>query len=160
MSKKGFTLIELLVAATIISILLVFATVQYRNSAAETRWSQAKARLKVLANAVQQANADYPNIPLAGKMANSYGGSCSLTRLTTGVTPAPHELIDCGYLENGPWDDGYFEYYACQYASGSSISVCKSNALACVKVASGAKLPSAYAGHMYCVWDDSEAEYQ
>lgn len=50
---KGFTLVELLVAATIIGFLAIVATTSFRNSAAETRWTQAKALTNQLASAAE-----------------------------------------------------------------------------------------------------------
>lgn len=50
---KGFTLVELLVAATIIGFLAIVATTSFRNSAAETRWTQAKALANQLAAAAE-----------------------------------------------------------------------------------------------------------
>ena len=154
LKKQGFTLMELLIAATIISILLVFATVQYRNSAAETRWNQAKSRLDQLANAVQRAELDYDGIVIQGQMHNSDSPtSCTLNQPGND----PYKLIGCGYLENGMWSDPYFAYYACRGAGDSST--CKNNALACVRGIVGSKLPSAYQSYMYCVWPDDVREY-
>ena len=59
-ARKGFTLVELLVAATIIGILMVFATNSYRNGVAETRWAQAKGNVDQLAAAVLRARIEYP----------------------------------------------------------------------------------------------------
>lgn len=61
-SLAGFTLIELLIAATIIGILSVFATVGYRNSVAETRIAEGRAKVRSLALANYRAHIDYPDI--------------------------------------------------------------------------------------------------
>ena len=156
LKKKGFTLVELLVAATIVGALLVFATVQYRNSAAEARWNHAKVYTKYLANAILQARMDYANIDFDGAMSNSAPSTaCTYNQSTTLVLPGT--LIACGYLENSEWQDDYFVYYACK--KNNPNSNCQSGALACVKVASGAKMPSSYQNYQYCVFENAEQEY-
>ena len=126
-NSKGFTLLELLIAATIIGILAVFATVSYRNSAADTRVAGAKAKLEVLANAVQRYNVD----PTACQ------NITSSTQITMGG------LGSCGLLESEIFreSDGYFVFQIC---NGSSASLCKDTTyLACMSV-DGDKLPGRY----------------
>lgn len=60
--QAGFTLLELLIAAAIIGILALFATVSYRNSAAQTRVAQARAVTQSLAMGNYRAHIDYPSI--------------------------------------------------------------------------------------------------
>ena len=159
LSKKGFTLMELLVAATIISILLVFATIQYRNSAAETRWNHAKSRLDQFANAIQRAHMDYDSIKFSGKMTHKVlGSTCLLNSWTTAADPS--QLINCGYLEDDVWQDGYFEYYACEDGGSNCKTEGSAKAMACVKFAPNAKVPSAYLSYMYCAWPTFVKEYQ
>ena len=61
-NRAGFTLLELLIAAAIIGILALFATVSYRNSAAQTRVAQARAVTQSLAMGNYRAHIDYPSI--------------------------------------------------------------------------------------------------
>ncbi len=136
-NRKGFTLIELLIAATIIGILAVFATVSYRNSAADTRVAGARSKLDVLAGAVQRFNLD----PSACPAINTY------SKLTVA------NLINCGYLEKALWNetDEYFDFQICNESS----SLCSSGPayLACMTGIS-AKLPNHYLkdkGYRYCV---------
>ena len=145
----GFTLVELLVAATIIGILTMFATVSYRNSAAETRWAQAKANLEQLAAAVQRARVDYPAIKFsAAKMSNTSSSSCPWDPGTSDDT-APGNLIACGYLEGNRWNSEYFEYYVCD---NKTSSPCKSGAVACVGFLGSAKVPSKFKKYTYCFY--------
>ena len=154
MSKKGFTLVELLVAATIIGILLVFATTQYRQSAGEARWNQAKTHADQLANAVRRAKLDYPNLQFLhgtdNDMNNVTSGSCIYNPFLS-TAQNPSTLITCGYLENGPWNEGKFEYYVCKDA-GTADAKCKvAGALACVYAKCSARLPSRIKQYVYCV---------
>ena len=154
--RKGFTLVELLVAATIISILLVFATVKYRSSAAETRWNHAKVYAGQLANAMQRAKLDYTKLQFSGDMANQTSLSTTDCPYTPWIENADvRTLIPCGYLENGPWQDGYFTYYACEQGGDA----CPANALACVSVKATARLPDDYKKYKYCVWTDKSQEF-
>lgn len=145
-NRTGFTLIELLIAATIIGILAVFATIAYRNSAAQTRVAGAKAKLDSLAWAVQRYKLD----PV----------TCLAIKNNSQLTVA--NLINCGLLESGgAWTDEYFTYEICNGSgsncSGSGIS---SDALACMKGQSS-KLPSQYlgsSGYWYCVGETSGAK--
>lgn len=144
-TKKGFTLVELMVAATIIGILAVFATTQYRNSAAETRWQHAKAKADQLAFAVKRAQLDYPGLAFtADNMVGSSETTCSyVTGMTTPV--APSTLISCGYLENSGWSEGeYFTFQIC----GADVS-CEAGYEALVTVKNTARLPEAYKGYRY-----------
>lgn len=145
-NRTGFTLIELLIAATIIGILAVFATIAYRNSAAQTRVAGAKAKADSLAWAVQRYKLD----PVA----------CLSITSNSNLTIA--NLINCGLLESGSsWTDEYFTYEICNGSgsncSGSGVS---SDALACMSGQSS-KLPSQYLkskGYWYCVGDVSGAK--
>lgn len=145
--KKGFTLVELLVAATIISILMAFATVQYRNSVAEARWTHAKAMADQLAAAVQRAKFDYPALSLSdAPLTNVEVGTTCSYQVGNEVAQAPSMLIACGYLENSDWNGDYFQYYI-----ANEDGNCSCTGLACVKVKEDAKLPSAYANYSYCI---------
>lgn len=115
-NKKGFTLLELLIAATIIGILAMFATVSYKSSQADVRVAGAKARAEMLAGAVQRWNLDHPAI--WGLMKNSSSGACSYVG-GQGETTGVQNLIRCGYVENGGWEDGYFWFYVCKGKSGN-----------------------------------------
>ena len=160
--KKGFTLVELLVAAVIIGGLAVFATVAYRNSAAEARWTAAKARAEQLAAAVERLQIDYPGVkgfkestindisdptltcPLYTGIQSPLGGG-------TGGTVYPSALITCGYIENGGWTNDYWQYMvkfrrAVTYSGGSC-----GGASACVMALENAKLPKKYLQMRYDV---------
>lgn len=143
---NGFTLVELLVAATIVGILAVFATTQYRNSVAETRWTQAKAHAEQLFVAAQRALVDYPFLSFSGEPMSGGDGHCDMTPGVTSVSSG--DLIPCGYLENSGWADSpYFEYYVCQ-----GTGKCKTSYdLVCVNTRSGAKLPDKYKSYQYCL---------
>ncbi len=137
-NRKGFTLLELLIAATIIGILAVFATIAYRNGAADTRLAGAKAKLEMLAGAVQKYQLDPAACP-------SLNSSSVLT--ISG-------LINCGFLEEGTWfnADQHFVFYICA-GNPSSSYTCPTSALACM-TGDSAKLPGRYNksnGYFYCV---------
>lgn len=167
-TKRGFTLVELLVAATIIAGLAVFATISYRNSAAESRWTAAQARVQQLANAVQRLQTDYPQVEsfkgsvledlTSTELANM---SCPLkpgivsTRLNPQVTPKA--LIACGYIENGGWTNDYWMYQVKWSNNLSSASSCRGG-LACVQALSNAKIPEKYSNLLYYVKADGTSE--
>lgn len=161
--KKGFTLMELLIAAAISTILMVFATIQYRESASEARWTQAKVNAEQLANAVQRAELDYENIKFSCDadfyMKNMYG-TCSYTREEARVAPAT--LIPCGYAEKGIWAADSFRYYVCKDSSSSPIacSACQvADALVCVVPNCLSKLSTKHKRYSYCVTKDGAFEY-
>lgn len=164
-TQKGFTLVELLVAATIVGILAVFATVQYRNTAAETRWQQAKSKLGMLANAVQRAQLDYPNVQFSNAVLTDQIAGVTCSYPTEAMTPG--WLISCNYLENQNWSGAYFSYFVCKDASESTRSCPQKTdnywALACVVVKNEgnnnrAPVPSKYYGYRYCVGYDSNGQ--
>lgn len=152
--KKGFTLVELLVAATIIGMLAVFATSQYRESVAETRWAHAKALTSQLAMAVQQAQLDYPGLSFyATAMANTTERDCPYYPGVSGSVSG-QSLIMCNYLENADWSGGkqYFAYYICPNGNASYNANCRTgDYLACAVVLSTARMPSKYQDYAYCV---------
>ncbi len=156
-SRKGFTLIELLVAATIIGILLVFATIHYRESAAEARWENAKVHARLLANAMVRAKQDYPSLIFTGDMGNANPNDDCPYGNWLETQSNPLTLIQCGYVErSGFWHDNYFMYYACEKGG----TQCKgTNPLVCVYADCGARLPDAYKSYVYCVWENQEQEY-
>ncbi len=163
-SKKGFTLVELLVAATIIGILAVFATSAYRNSVAETRFTQAKALALQLANAVIRARIDYPNVKFsANDMSNPTSMTgCTITPVST--TVYPFELVRCGYLERAAWTNEYFSYYICDDKTKAGcqrkFGTTTEYPVACVQVKADSKLPADYKGYMYCIYErGGEVEY-
>ncbi len=142
-NNKGFTLVELLVAATIVGILAVFVTIQLRNSAAETRWTQAKAKADALAFAVHRAKVDYPSLSFSDTpLGNHVKTGCGY-RSRVGATVDATTLIDCGYLENSGWTDRYFTYYVCK------DGMCPDPYLAVVQVNESAPLPSQYKTYKY-----------
>ena len=151
--KKGFTLVELLVAAAISSILLVFAAIQYRDSAAEARWTQAKSRAEQAANAVAQMKMDY-NI--------SFNPAISLGTQTPDECPSgggaisgayPYLMIKCGYLEWSTWVDvGYYEYHVCADTDVDINNKCPHpGASVCVVPNCKSRLPEKYEKYTYCV---------
>ena len=144
-NNKGFTLVELLVAATIIGILAVFATAHFRNSAAETRWTQAKAKADQLAYAIERAKKDYPGITFSTQsLGTTSNKSCTIRpNQTLDLT----SLIACGYMENV--GDTYFEYFSCDNLSDTDCSGGSGRYQAMVKAKDGAKLPSDYKNFKY-----------
>lgn len=160
-TKRGFTLVELLVAATIIGALAAFATVQYRNSVAETRWEGAKAKVHQLAAAIQRLQADYPGVQAFSSssfedVANPKA-ECPLypgisSRLGNGATVPPSALITCGYVDNGGWSNEFWQYTV-RYRRPlvySGTGTCNGG-LACVSAKEGAKLPESYTKLRYSV---------
>ena len=112
-NKRGFTLLELLIAATIVGLLAVFATISYRNSAAEARMESARTRTRALAGAVQRFRLEYPvaNV-MSGEMANvTEPGTCSPAM--EGAENVPQMMIFCGFLENGGWNSEWVQFFVC-----------------------------------------------
>lgn len=138
-NNKGFTLLELLVAATIIGTLAVFATVSYKNSAADARMESFKARADELAGAVQRFSFEYPTKDgeLIGEMS------------------ASSPLVSGGFVGKGGWEKTYVTYYICNGKTGNCVNSLVDNPLVCVASNSNSwtkKLPSRYqAGYIYCV---------
>ncbi len=117
-NKRGFTLLELLIAATIVGLLAVFATISYRNSAAEARMESARTRTRALAGAVQRFRLEYPvaNV-MSGEMANvtvAAGAAVVCSPATEeGAENVPQMMILCGFLENGGWSDEWVQFFVC-----------------------------------------------
>ena len=168
LNKKGFTLVELLVAATIIGALVVFATVQYRNGAAETRWAEAKGKARQLQNALQRLWYEYPTAVISS--GDGWGNNTEACHLYHGVTNiSANQLMACGFLENGTWniENDYFLYHICasseKYIDGTVVATgtrvsdkwasCPTdyNAYVCVTVRESAVMPADYKSKMYCV---------
>ena len=138
--KKGFTLLELLIAAAIVSVLAVFATRSYQNSAAETHLRDGIARARAVAAAIQRFNIDYPGSSFASAdlIALDSVGACTIS-----ASVSPSQLINCGYLDNRPWSDAYVTIQVCG-TSASASSMCKNasplaNPLVCVSLDKGNK---------------------
>lgn len=142
-NNNGFTLLELLVAATIIGVLAVFATVSYKNSAADARMAEAKARANALAGAIQRFKIEYPALTLSKS-----------------------NLYSKGFGENYTWDDtDYVSYSICagnepvNAAMGNCAGTPVANPRACVKGKDLAKQVARYkSGYMYCVSDVAAKE--
>ncbi len=157
-NRKGFTLVELLVAATIIGALAVFATVSYRNSSAEARWTAAKARADRLAGAVQQFRMDFHGVRLynhvMSDVANMHGATCPISRnsiYNRHNEYDPQVLILCGYIENGGWTNNDWEYMVDGQPRGAMKDNPCSGKLACVQAKETAKVPSQYKQIWYYV---------
>lgn len=160
-NRKGFTLVELLIAATILGCLVVFATVAYRQSVAETRWTQAKGKLELLGAAVNRAIMDYPNVRFDDYTmgASAENGNCSFNFGDFQISPV--ELMYCGYLENLTWADQYFHYHVCYNQSSTCCDKAPGDPVACACVNTNARLPGDFAGLTYCMFEDgSVGEYQ
>ena len=155
-ARKGFTLVELLVAATIIGILMVFATNSYRNGVAETRWAQAKGNVDQLAAAVLRARIEYPAAAVFSSetITNNSNTSCLLRWGASANGYSPKSLISCGFLENGDWNSDYFQYYVCDKKQTSPCDFFNSEKpVACVGVRPNAKLPARYKNYKYCYYE-------
>ena len=153
--QKGFTLVELLVAATIIGMLVIFATTSYRNGVAETRWAEAKANADRLAAAVQRLNLDYSWVQFSNTpVTNVVSSECPLRFGAQHLSSYnPQVLINCDYLENGPWDSEYFQYYICHNRTSAPYKTYSSEkTVTCVQVRRGASLPSHYKSYTYCYY--------
>ena len=159
-NKKGFTLVELLVAATIIGALAVFATINYRQSAAESRWVAAKARADMLWGAMQRFMLDYGidytysvgNDGIMTDLGVSEDRTCPMRPGfdTPSKTVYPQWLIKCGYLENGGWSDSTWIYSLCD-PGGCDIGEVY------MWPKQEAKFPSTYARKMYAIGTDGQA---
>ena len=130
----GFTLLELLIAATIIGILALFATVGYRNSMAEARVAEGRAKVKALAIANYRAHIDYPGISFGNDAISDtvsvVGGSGDVCK--RGFAYAPTEtwaascLVANGYVDAMGFG-GYFQFKvkgdseACMYGANSKL---------------------------------------
>lgn len=148
-NKKGFTLLELLIAATIVGLLAVFATVSYKESAADNRMAAAKIKAEQLATALQRFRLDYTT-EFSGLMGNLVDTDieCQPT------AQIPKTLITCGYVDNGGWTDSYVEFYACNGKTGDCASSPIENPLACMKGRNRKQMPDKYKslyGYIYCV---------
>lgn len=116
-SIAGFTLIELLIAATIIGILSVFATVGYRNSVAETRIAEGRAKVRSLALANYRAHIDYPDISFSNETISDdvsvVGGSGDICKRSFASNPTSQWPASC-LIANGYVDQlgfsGYFKF--------------------------------------------------
>ena len=153
-NKKGFTLIELLIAATIIGALAVFATMAYKESAAQTRIAEAKTRTEQLARGVQRFRLEHPvlhfNDPASLKMGNVVDADASCYITSTHVKT----LITCDYVDNGGWTDAYILYYVCEGKTGSCAGSPVDNPLACMTGRNHPRMPAKYRkmnGYLYCV---------
>lgn len=161
--KKGFTLTELLIAATISSILMILAVVEYRKSAAEAYWTQAKAMTDQLADAVQRFELANEQVEFKCDVAmKNESSECPSYFARSGALYEPQVLIACNYVEKGMWDESYFDYYICKNsASGGCSSVCEgaaTNALACVVPKCESKLSNNYKNRRYCVFKNGVIE--
>lgn len=148
-NQAGFTLLELLIAATIVGILALFATVSYRNSVAQTRFSQARGVVQVLAMGNYRAHIDYPNItfdakPISDVVQGTTGSSTSgeTSVCSRGFASNPYGkwssscLVANGYVDAMGFN-GYFDFTL--YGSSS----------ACMK-ANNDKLGEKYANYFAC----------
>lgn len=147
----GFTLIELLIAATIIGILAVFATIGYRNSVAETRVAEGRAKVRSLAMANYQAHIDYPNLKFNEDEAISdeisvIGATGNVCKRGFGYNPteswSPSCLVANGYLDAMGFG-GYFQFkvqgdsQACMYGANSKLGKYYGKQIYCYDAATG-----------------------
>ena len=121
-NRAGFTLLELLIAAAIIGILALFATVSYRNSAAQTRVAQARAVTQSLAMGNYRAHIDYPSIrfdenPISDAVQGTTGTSsvAGIEVCARGFASGPSSqwpascLVANGYVDALGFE-GYFKF--------------------------------------------------
>jgi len=150
-NNKGFTLLELLIAATLVGILAVFATIAYRNTAADARMGSAKTRTEALAGAVQRYRLENPTaVVFAGPMQTltSVNAPCNF------AVNSVQELILCHYVDNGGWTDAYVNFYVCNGKTSECANSPVNNPLACMAGTSFSKQPNRYResnGYIYCV---------
>ena len=144
-SVGGFTLLELLIAATIIGILSVFATVSYRNSVAESRIAEGRAKVRSLALANYRAHIDYPGISFGSDNISDdvsvVGASGDICKRSVASNPSAQWPSSClvanGYVGQLGCS-GYFKYTV----EGSSVACMTGN---------NSKLGSKYNGKkIYC----------
>ena len=158
-NNKGFTLLELLIAATIVGLLAVFATVAFKESAADNRINASKIKTDQLAAGMQRFRLDHPLTIISGQDNHLMG---NLTDHTVTCQPRAgfaKTLITCDYVDNGGWTDKYVAFYVCDERDNSTNpSACSSSALskplACMVGRSHPRLPVRYrgvCGYRYCV---------
>ena len=133
--RNGFTLIELLIAATIIGVLVVFATQAFRNTSSQIRVEDAKARAKVVAMAVRRFKIDNPSASVGDETQTLGVVNAPKTNLCNHSTITLQNLVNCGYLDyrqyaaemrlaNGAGDT-YKSYFVMTLEEeGNSIKVC------------------------------------
>lgn len=160
-NKKGFTLLELLIAATIVGLLAMYATVSYRNSMFEARLAEAKARTETVGVARQRFELDYPGISFSGFVSNLPKEDCLVGAGSSDAVA--QDLIHCGYLETGNWENEYFTIYPCGKTTETTCSSLITDALACMQIKSDTKtqkkIPERYRGnYLYCVGEFSGAK--
>ncbi len=158
-NQKGFTLLELLIAATIIGTLAVLATVSYRASESDAHVAAARAKVEVLAGAVQRFRLEYEHANIAsGKIGNlSLVPPCDRD-VRGNPDNNPSVLIQCDFVDNGGWDNPYFDFYVCAL-NGDETDRCpnpggapEDRPLACMKGKDGSRLTDQYQeGYWFCV---------
>ncbi|GEM_PF-2500546 len=162
-NKKGFTLVELLIAATIVGILTVFATVQYRNSRDEVRIAGGKARVDMLAGAVQRWRLEHGSSYIVGEMTDINGTVDGSTCNYAPSSADPTQLIKCGYVENGGWETSQempLIFYVCgtNTTTGNCAGAPISSPLACMISGGGFHSDKFGDGYMYCASKTDKGE--
>ena len=161
-NKKGYTLLELLIAATVVGILVVFATISYRTTSADTRMAAARMKTDVLADAVQRFRLENPTTALFDGQIQTLGVGTSVSyNLCDPLSANPEQLIYCRYIDTGGWTDAYVNYYVCKGKSGDCASSPLNEPLACMTGTSMSKQPNRYRGangYIYCVSATAQQE--
>jgi prepilin-type N-terminal cleavage/methylation domain-containing protein len=161
MKKRGFTLIELLIAAAIIGALAVLSTNAYKNSMMRGRIESGKSRARTVAAAVQRFKVDYPSSTFTGDILLPLS---SLAACAVGSSVAPGQLIQCGYLDNRPWSDGYTEIEVCGAKTtglcGNTASAVPSKKYLVCMTGTGDKMPryNGKSNYLFCVSARGESE--
>lgn len=127
--QNGFTLIELLIAATIIGVLVIFATQSFRKTSSQIRVEDAKARAQVVAMAVRRFKIDYPSASV-GENPDPLGyvtgpsGTCNHSTITL------QNLVNCNYLDYRQYatelyvDGKHRSYFVMTFSGSDPVQVC------------------------------------
>ena len=127
--QNGFTLIELLIAATIVGVLVIFATQSFRQTSSQIRVEDAKARAKVIAMAVRRFQIDYPSA-CVGENPDPLGYVKAPTGVCNHSTITLQNLVNCEYLDYRQYatelysDGKHRSHFVMTFSGSNPVKVC------------------------------------